>query len=73
MFNNVINFVNDVFIGIGGGNSLFFVSIISFLVAFIFSYLISIVIPGKKKDIVGLTIFDIKEKSNYVSKIHVKK
>ena len=62
-----------IFNGIGGGNSPFFVSIISFLVAFIFSYLISIVIPGKKKDIVGLTIFDIKEKSNYVSKIHVKK
>lgn len=51
-----------IFNGIGGGNSPFFVSIISFLVAFIFSYLISIVIPGKKKDIVGLTIFDIKEK-----------
>ena len=62
-----------IFNGIGGGNSPFFVSIISFLVAFIFSYLIRIVIPGKKKDIVGLTIFDIKEKSNYVSKIHVKK
>lgn len=51
-----------IFNGIGGGNSPFFVSIISFLVAFIFSYLISIVIPCKKKDIVGLTIFDIKEK-----------
>jgi len=62
-----------IFNGIGGGNSPFFVSIISFSIAFIFSYIVSIIVPGEKKDISGLTIFDIKEKSNYVSKVHVKK
>ncbi|SCS37663.1 sodium:solute symporter [Staphylococcus caeli] len=62
-----------IFNGVGGGNSPFFVSIISFVVAFVFSYLISLFVPDKKKDITGLTIFDIKVKSNYVSKVHVKK
>ncbi|PWG67746.1 Na+/proline symporter, partial [Enterobacter mori] len=61
-----------IFNGIGGGNSPFFVSIISFAVAFVFSYLISLVVPGKKKDIKGLTIFDKNEQSNYISKIHVR-
>src|SRR5699024_4222742 len=62
-----------IFNGIGGGNSPFFVSIISFSIAFIFSYIVSIIVPGEKKDISGLTIFDIKEKSNYVSKVQIKK
>jgi len=62
-----------IFNGVGGGNSPFFVSIISFVVAFVFSYIISLFVPDKKKDITGLTIFDIKVKSNYVSKVHVKK
>ncbi|WP_217972349.1 sodium:solute symporter [Staphylococcus xylosus] len=62
-----------IFNGMGGGNSPFFVSIISFGVAFICSYIISIIIPGKQKDIKGLTIFDIKESTNYIAKIHDKK
>lgn len=62
-----------IFNGMGGGNSPFFVSIISFGVAFICSYIISIIIPGEQKDIKGLTIFDIKENTNYIAKVHDKK
>ena len=61
-----------IFNGMGGGNSPFYVSIISFIVAFVFSYIISIIVPGKQKDITGLTIYDIKEKSNYVSIVRMK-
>ena len=58
------------FNGIAGGNSPFYVSIISFMIAFIFGYLISLVVPAKyAKDITGLTIYDKDKPSNYVSKV----
>ena len=58
------------FNGIGGGNSPFYVSIISFMIAFIFGYLISLVVPATyAKAITGLTIYDKDKPSNYVSKV----
>lgn len=56
--------------GIGGGNSPFYVSIISFLVAFILGYIVSLLVPSKNvKDITGLTIYDKNKASTYISKI----
>ena len=56
--------------GVGGGNAPFYVSIISFVVAFIFGYLVSLVVPSKNaKDITGLTIFDKDKPSTYISKV----
>lgn len=37
--------------GVGGGNSPFYVSIISFVVAFVFGYLVSLVVPSKMQKI----------------------
>lgn len=37
--------------GVGGGNAPFYVSIISFVVAFIFGYLVSLVVPSKMQKI----------------------
>ena len=37
--------------GVGGGNAPFYVSIISFVVAFIFGYLVSLVVPSKNAKI----------------------
>src|SRR5699024_12474975 len=54
-----------IFNGMGGGNFPFYVSNILFIVAFVFSYVISIILQGKQKDITGRTIYDIKKKSNY--------
>ena len=60
--------------GVGGGNSPFYVSIISFVVAFVFGYLVSLVVPSKNaKDITGLTIFDKDKPSTYISKVIEKK
>lgn len=59
------------FNGIGGGNSPFFVSILSFAIAFVFSYLISIVVPGASKDIQGLTIYDRHAQTTYISKTKI--
>lgn len=40
------------------------------MIAFIFGYLISLVVPAKyAKDITGLTIYDKDKPSNYVSKV----
>lgn len=55
--------------GVGGEGSPFFVSIISFIVAFIAGYIISLFVPNKdQKDITGLTIFDKDKPSTYVMK-----
>lgn len=55
--------------GIGGEGSPFFVSIISFIVASIAGYIISLFVPNKnQKDITGLTIFDKDKPSTYVRK-----
>ncbi|WP_210128188.1 sodium:solute symporter [Staphylococcus sp. GDX8P114P-2] len=62
-----------IFNNIGGDNSPFFVSIISFLIAFTISYLASFIRPNKGKDITGLTIFDRNEAVTYVSKVKQKK
>ena len=46
-----------VYNGVGKGNSPFYVSTISFTVAFVFAYILSFIVPSKhKKDITGLTI-----------------
>lgn len=60
--------------GVGGANSPFYVSIISFFIAFIFGYLISLFVPAKNaKDITGLTIYDKDKPSTYVSKVATRK
>lgn len=55
--------------GIGGANSPFYVSIISFFIAFLFGYIVSLFVPAKyTKDITGLTIYDKDKPSTYISK-----
>ncbi|MHD0396368.1 sodium:solute symporter family protein [Staphylococcus simulans] len=50
-------------------NTPFYVSIVSFFIAFIFGYIASLFVPAKyAKDITGLTIYDKDKPSTYISK-----
>lgn len=56
--------------GFGGASSPFYVSTISFFIAFLFGYIVSLFVPGKyTKDITGLTIYDKDKPSTYISKV----
>lgn len=50
----------------------FYVSIMSFTIAFIISYVVSLFTPVKTKDITGLTIYDKDKPSTYISKVKTK-
>lgn len=56
--------------GFGGASSPFYVSTISFFIAFLFGYIVSLFVPGKyTKDITGLTIYDKDKPSTFISKV----
>ncbi|MCD8915401.1 sodium:solute symporter [Staphylococcus simulans] len=56
--------------GFGGASSPFYVSTISFFIAFLFGYIVSLFVPEKyTKDITGLTIYDKDKPSTYISKV----